>query len=124
MRPIETLDLGKRTLRVHGLEVVATLRAQVYIDQDFQLDWDFEPGEKEKLERQLERGDITPCGIVVEAFADGIEGSDSLWAVLVSKPEDITQTIEDHGMVDIACNELVAELIATANRLRRYATVD
>lgn len=123
MRPLDTLELGKRWLKINGHTVEATITAKIHLDQDFQLDWDFKPGEKEKLEHQIDRGDCTPCGIVVTARAEGIEGSDSLWGTLVFKSEDIHRTIADHDMINEACAELRRELIGMAQRLAKYAEV-
>jgi hypothetical protein len=44
-----------------------------------------------------------------------------LWAVLISKPEDIHATISEHDMVNNACRELITNIESQAKALTKCA---
>jgi hypothetical protein len=121
---IQTIQLGPKTIEYKGLQQLADVVAYVYVDEHFEIDWDMPADERAELERQLERGNITACGIEVRAALGGIEGADSCWGFLVRTPTDIMDAIRDHGMADNACAELVREIadavVAARNVIERF----
>lgn len=121
MKPYETRILPNQTIEINGQLVTVALKLDLYFDESFELDWDFQPGEKEALERKIERGDLTPTGIVVAAYAEGESGNDTCWGFLVSQPSDITDALKDHGFEANAIAELKRVIQDKAKRLAKYA---
>jgi hypothetical protein len=117
---VETLDFGKSLFKVNGVDVIAQITVEVFYDADFQLDWDFLPGEKEKLEHEINRGELMPCTIQVKAKAEGLEGEDSLGACLIRNENDIKEIVIQHSMTQQACENLATNIQDTANRLIRF----
>lgn len=118
MKPYNTTT-KQVTVALNGALLDVNVTVKAYYDECFELDWDFQPGEKEKLERQINRGDVTPTGIVVEASYNGIEASDSLWGVLVAHESDIQDTVNDHGMESNAIAALKERLLDLAKDLQK-----
>lgn len=100
-----TLD---RELEILGRKHPVKVTIHCYEDDsDDALDMDFESEEeKQKLIKQLERGDISYMGIIVQASLVGEIGEDSLWGCYISNPGDIDTIVNEHGMVDSALAEL------------------
>lgn len=124
MKPLETHDLGDLyEVEINGKLALVKVTAKVYFDECYSVD-DLECFENEEQRaeyiRKLDRGDLTPCGVVVEATALGCEGSDSLWAVMVSKPEDVTGCIEDNGMIQQAIGDLKTNILNHIETLKPY----
>lgn len=119
-KPLEVRDLGKKTVIIHGIQTEVGLKAEIHFDEYFELDWDFEPGEKERLQSQIHQGDLTPCWILVRAYGVGCSGDDSLGGVLVAKPEDVDSTIAENSMVNQAVEALKAAIRAQSLELAPY----
>lgn len=124
MRPLETSNLGDLfEIEVNGKTARVTVTAKLYFDESYTVE-DCEyfetEAEKQAFIRKLERNEVTPCGVVIEARALGCEGTDSLWAVMVSKPEDWTQAVEDNGMVQQALDDLKAKVLEHIETLKPY----
>lgn len=126
MKPLETHNLGDLyEIELNGKTVRAVVTTKVYFDEWYTVE-DYEQFENEAQKqayiRKLERNELTPCGVVVEARALGCEGSDSLWAVMVSKPEDVTDAIEDNEMIQLALDDLKANVLTQIETLKPYST--
>ncbi len=63
-----------------------------------------------------QRGDFSMMVVRVKAILGGIDGSDYLGGVCVSKGSDIDDVVDEHGMIDNAIDDLrkqIAELLET-----------
>lgn len=105
-RPYEKIELENRQIEINGHKVTALVRLELYYDENFELDWDFEPGEKEKLVNQINNNILTPTGIVVKATALGEEGFDSCWGFLFKNLEEALEEVKSTGFVDSALKSL------------------
>jgi hypothetical protein len=117
---------------VNGIQVKATIR--VYVEEDFDsdpFDMDFESDkDKRAYVRRFKNGELFSAGIIVEASAHGETGSDSLWNVHMHTNNmfnpspfeaDLKETIECHGMIQIAVDDLKRVLTERANELTKFA---
>lgn len=83
-----------------------TMPVKVEINALFEEEPDLSRIDDNDLMSKIEHGSIIPSCIVVEAKALGLTGIDSLGGVLVERTEDITSTVADHCMVEIALDDL------------------
>lgn len=123
MKPYWTKSLGIHATTINGHVVNYHVTAYAYFDETFQLDWDFEPGEKERIQKQIESGDLTPSVVCVRAFnGDAETGDDSLSGVLVGGDDTIFEAIASNDMVAQALAYARDNTLRLANKLYKYAT--
>lgn len=110
----ETIDLGTRTFTVRGRTLTATLSLHVYPD-DIPYDGDI----PEDI-AAYERGEFQMYVAEVRArlVGDGLTESDWLGGIPASTLEQISQTVEWHGMAEQALEALakrVTHIVAAVN---------
>jgi len=121
VKPYSVLDLGKREVVINGHTEIATLEARLYHDDAFTIDWECEPGEKEKLEDKINSGELTPTFIEVVATSPTCEeGGGLLRGCLVSDETDARNTLLENDMINTALDSLVSDTIARAAELERF----
>lgn len=108
------------TILINQKEVLCELKTYIHDDFDAELDWNFEPGEKEKLELQLSNGDIRFVGVEVIASALDEQGRDSIWGVLVKSDDDVADTVKEYGMKTTAKLELARAIHAKCKLLKPF----
>lgn len=119
-KPYETLDLGSRKLRINKIEVTASVKAELYHDEDADLSW-LEGAELEDTIRKIDAGIVIPTVVRVVASAEDCEdGVDVLGGCLFYGMADAVSVINDYGMVKQAVICLHDNTKIMANRLSKF----
>lgn len=118
MKPLEKYDLGQFEIDINGHKTQATLVAHVYFDDSYGY---YQDDDAETVKR-VKSGELTPCLVAVKASALGFDGRDTLGSVLVAKPEDVTDAIQDNSMIDQAKDDLVVNILDTIQKLKPFFT--
>ncbi len=115
------LDLT-RSIELRNLTHTIRITVRVYADDTDPEDMSdpnvFDSPEAYKTYlAKFESGDLCFVYIVATAYLGNMEGSDSIGAVEVSKPSDVKQAVDDHGLIENAIADL------TRNALTFVATI-
>lgn len=92
----QDIEINKKLVEVR-------VTVNVYYDDDFDLNCDFEnEEEKTRIIRQIERGLLTPVFVQVESHIEGrLFGLSSLGSNLIeSKESEIDSILNDHNLVE------------------------
>lgn len=107
---------------IEGLVKRATVSIEVEHDECLDLSY-MDASLRAKTELQLERGQLDVVWVKVTvrfSELDYFEGVDSLGQVFVSKPDDVTECVNDHGMVENAKAELVAQVLQGVQSINSF----
>lgn len=118
--PYEIISLGIKNIKVNSHDVEVIVTAKLYMMYDYKLGDIYEAGEKECLEHKINKGDLIPTIIMVEACALGVSGSESLFDCLPASYTEVIATIKEFDMIENACNELSANIIDFANKTAKF----
>lgn len=120
-KSIVQIDDIKKMVLVNGIEIEVNVSFHVEPD-DCEIDIEFETDEeKQEFYKKLNSGQIQNVFIQVIASYQGIIGADSLGGNLISSKNEILETIEEHGMTENACEELVKEIIQMSKDLKQFS---
>jgi hypothetical protein len=112
--------LNQKNIQITVGQTEITAFIQIY--SEFDDCWfGYESGdtdEDQRIEALVNRGDLTPVCIFVEAQALGLTGSDCLGGCLVSSPDDWKLLAAEHGMEANAITELTNGLLAIARAIK------
>lgn len=89
-------------------------------DDDHPVDVDFEPAELKAYLARFESGELLNVVVRVVASWNGIKGEDYLGAchLKAGSEDDVRQTVEDHGMVAQALDNLSREVFDRLEQLK------
>lgn len=104
----------------HDVEAIVSIKFDYESDPDFSF-WD----EELKIETQdaIASGKTSCIYVQAEIHFEGLTGMDSLGMVFVrnsSFNKDVMQSVDDHGMIDNAKADLIAQVFSLATKLAKY----
>lgn len=118
---ILTNQVKKHTFKINGHEVEALLTIS-YDHDDVDLQY---LDDAEQISVDLANEVLSCVYVQVSVLFEGLEGTDGLGQVFVknaSFERDILDTVVNHGMIQIATNELVEQVLDSAKKFNKFLT--